>query len=70
MEDNNIKKTFSGEKRFSNEKYQKKSQSETNSSKETQSTKIAKNNTEFLKSIDEYLISLNTNDKEIGTAFF
>lgn len=65
----NFKKTFSGEK-CSTENYKKNNQNESNSSKETQSTKIAKNNSEFLKSIDEYLISLNTNEKEIGTAYF
>ena len=55
--------------RFSGDK-QKKSASESNSSKETQNTKIIKNNTEFLKSIDECLLSLSTNEKEVGTAYF
>ena len=61
-------------KTYSNEKYlgdkPKKCVSESNSSKDTQSTKINKNNSEFIKSIDEYLMSLSTNEKEIGTAYF
>lgn len=35
------------------------------------STKISnKNENDFLKSIDEYLVHLDTNDKELGTAYF
>lgn len=43
-----------------------------NSSYNTQlSTKISnKNEVEFLKSIDEYLIHLDTNEKDVGTAYF
>lgn len=67
----NQKHTFSGEKsQNNNENKLKKNGSESNASKETQSTKIHSGSNEFLKSIDEYLLSLTTNEKELGTAYF
>ena len=65
----NQKHTFSGEK-SQNENKLKKNVSESNGSKDTLSTKIHSNSNEFLKSIDEYLLSLTTNEKELGTAYF
>lgn len=48
----------------------KKRLSDSNSSKETQNTKHNMNSAAFLKSIDEYLGYLNTNEKENATAYF